>query len=55
GPDDAAGDFVRSTKQLMDLLRQLEDIAPQDDLAAELRLAVDALNRGVVAYSSLEL
>ncbi|MBA2313426.1 MAG: DEAD/DEAH box helicase, partial [Actinobacteria bacterium] len=42
GPDDAAGDFVRSTKQLMDLLRQLEDIAPQDDLAAELRLAVDA-------------
>ena len=49
-----AGDFVRWTKQLMDLLGQVADAAGED---AELRrtayTAVDALRRGVVAYSSV--
>ena len=55
GEEDAPGDFVRSVKQLVDLLRQLEDIAPSPDLSTKLRTAIDSLNRGVIAYSSLEL
>jgi ATP-dependent RNA helicase HelY len=55
GPDDAPGDFVRSTKQLVDLLRQLEEIAPSEHLAATIREAIDGVHRGVVAYSSVEL
>jgi ATP-dependent RNA helicase HelY len=55
GPDDAPGDFVRSTKQLVDLLRQLEEIAPSEPLASTIREAIDGVHRGVVAYSSVEL
>jgi len=55
GPDDAAGDFVRSTKQLIDLVRQLIDAVPEGDLLESLRTCADSLHRGVVAYSSLEL
>jgi ATP-dependent RNA helicase HelY len=54
GEDDAPGDFVRSVKQLVDLLRQLEDVVVTDGLAATVRDAIERLNRGVVAYSSLE-
>jgi ATP-dependent RNA helicase HelY len=48
----APGDFVRTCKQLIDLLRQIEDVAdePAARLAAEARRAV---NRGVVAYTGL--
>jgi ATP-dependent RNA helicase HelY len=53
--DDAPGDFVRSIKQLVDLLRQIEEIAPDPDLRANVRTAVNSLHRGVVAYSSLEV
>jgi ATP-dependent RNA helicase HelY len=55
GEEDAPGDFVRSTKQLVDLLRQLEEIAPSETLAATIREAIDNVHRGVVAYSSVEL
>ena len=55
GEEDAPGDFVRSIKQLVDLLRQLQEIAPTDDLTSKLHTATDSLNRGVIAYSSLEL
>ena len=55
GYDDAPGDFVRSIKQLVDLLRQLVEIAPTDDLAARLKDATDSVHRGVVAYTSLDL
>jgi ATP-dependent RNA helicase HelY len=51
--DDAPGDFVRSTKQLADLLRQIEDVAATDELRDGIRTALDAIHRGVVAYSSL--
>jgi ATP-dependent RNA helicase HelY len=63
------GDFVRSTKQLIDLLDQIagaaaamrapaaaedEEVAPRDrDVAATARAAIDAMRRGVVAYSVL--
>jgi ATP-dependent RNA helicase HelY len=53
--DDAPGDFVRSTKQLVDLLRQLEEIALPGELEQKIRKAVDSLHRGIVAYSSLDV
>jgi ATP-dependent RNA helicase HelY len=52
--DLAAGDFVRWTKQLIDLCGQVADAAgagPLRDLAREV---VGRLRRGVVAYSNLE-
>jgi len=54
GPDLTPGDFVRATKQLIDLLGQIAVAAGRDSpLAATARQAVDALRRGVVAYSSV--
>jgi ATP-dependent RNA helicase HelY len=53
--DDPAGDFVRSTKQLIDLLRQIEEVTADAGLREVVGRAVDGLHRGVVAYSSLEL
>ena len=46
------GDFVRNIKQLIDLLRQVGDVAPVPGTAAMARSAADALFRGVVASSS---
>jgi ATP-dependent RNA helicase HelY len=48
----APGDFVRNCKQLLDLLRQIEDVAAGDDAAA-VRSAREAVNRGVVAYTGV--
>jgi ATP-dependent RNA helicase HelY len=53
--DDAPGDFVRSMKQLIDLLRQLQEVAPTEHLATTITQSLDALQRGVVAYTSLEV
>ena len=53
--DDPPGDFVRSVKQLADLLRQLEDVAEGDRLRATIGDTIDAVHRGVVAYSSLDV
>jgi ATP-dependent RNA helicase HelY len=59
------GDFVRSTKQLIDLLDQIaaaassgasssSDGAPKSrDVAATARAAIDAMRRGVIAYTTL--
>ena len=47
----SAGDFVRSTKQVWDLLRQLAEVAPTDALAGRCREAAKTIYRGVVAYS----
>jgi ATP-dependent RNA helicase HelY len=55
GEEDAAGDFVRSVKQLIDLLRQLEDVVEDPELGGRLGQSIEGLQRGVVAYSSLEL
>jgi ATP-dependent RNA helicase HelY len=52
--DLTAGDFVRWTKQLVDMLDQIADAAGDDDgLRTNARAAVEALRRGVVAYSSV--
>jgi ATP-dependent RNA helicase HelY len=50
----APGDFVRNCKQLLDLLRQMEEVAapPTADVV---RRARDAVSRGVVAYSGVSL
>jgi ATP-dependent RNA helicase HelY len=51
--DVTPGDFVRVTKQLIDLLRQIALVADDPAVQSTARSAVDALQRGVVAYSSL--
>jgi len=50
-----AGDFVRSCKQLIDLLGQVSDVAAlaQSPVRRTARAAIEAVRRGVVAYSSL--
>ena len=52
GDELTGGDFVRNIKQLIDLLRQVGDVAPVDETAATARSAAEALFRGVVAASS---
>ena len=49
----AAGDFVRNCKQLLDLLRQIEEVA-DGGLRASARAAHDAVNRSVVAYTGVD-
>lgn len=50
--DMAAGDFVRWTKQTIDLLDQLSVVA-EGDIGRTARVALDAIRRGIVAYSSV--
>ena len=70
-PDLTPGDFVRSVKQLIDLLDQIAsvpqttpapaaDVAPvtsttpaSPGMAATARATIDAMRRGVVAYSTV--
>jgi len=49
--DLTAGDFVRNSKQLIDLLRQLGSVAPLPDTRRAARAAAEASHRGVVALS----
>ncbi|WP_431773421.1 DEAD/DEAH box helicase [Streptomyces cucumeris] len=51
--DMPAGDFVRWTKQVIDVLGQIAAAAPDGTVARSARRAVDGLLRGVVAYSSV--
>ncbi|MFN2539588.1 MAG: hypothetical protein ABR549_15745, partial [Mycobacteriales bacterium] len=51
-PDLTAGDFVRSCKQLVDLMSQIATIA-DEPVRSTARAAVDAVRRGVVAWSSV--
>ena len=50
-----AGDFVRATKQVADLLRQIRDTAggESSELGARAATASRALVRGVVAYTGM--
>jgi len=50
--DMSPGDFVRTCKQVLDLLRQIRQVAPERSAEA-VRLAHDAVNRGVVAYTGV--
>jgi ATP-dependent RNA helicase HelY len=48
----SGGDFVRNVKQLIDLLRQLGEVAPSPATGRTAREAADRLFRGVVSASS---
>ena len=48
----SGGDFVRNIKTLIDLVRQVGDIAPDPATARAARQAAEALHRGVVSISS---
>lgn len=50
--DMAAGDFVRITKQTIDLLDQLSVVADAP-VGSTARRSLDAIRRGIVAYSSV--
>ncbi|MDQ1555480.1 MAG: ATP-dependent helicase HelY, partial [Actinomycetota bacterium] len=50
--DLAAGDFVRWTKQTIDLLDQLSIVA-DSPVGVVARRALDSIRRGIVAYSSV--
>ena len=52
-PDLTPGDFVRAVKQLVDLLDQIAAAAGGGDLTGTARSAIDAIRRGVVAYSAV--
>jgi ATP-dependent RNA helicase HelY len=61
-PELTPGDFVRSVKQLIDLLDQLASAIPiapaslsdtSPTLASTARAAIDAMRRGVIAYSAV--
>jgi len=51
--DLTVGDFVRSMKQIIDLLRQLRGAAPQ--LQTVIDLALTKIDRGVIAYAGAAL
>lgn len=53
GSDLSAGDFVRWTKQLLDLAGQVADAAGDTPLRRTARQIQDRVKRGVVAYSGL--
>ena len=48
----SGGDFVRNVKTLIDLVRQVGDVAPDPATARAARQAAEALHRGVVSISS---
>jgi ATP-dependent RNA helicase HelY len=48
----APGDFVRNCKQLVDLLRQIEEVASART-AEQAHQAIESVNRGVVAYTGV--
>jgi ATP-dependent RNA helicase HelY len=49
-----AGDFVRRCKQVVDLLGQIGDAAPDRTLAVTARRAIDSVMRGVVAADRID-
>ncbi len=48
-PETTGGDFVRTCRQLVDLLRQVASLASDPDTRAAARAAVQSIQRGVVA------
>ncbi len=52
-PQYSAGDFVRSMKQVLDILRQVKEVSEDPLLAKRFSEAMDLLHRSVVAYTSV--
>ena len=53
GSDLTVGDFVRSMKQIIDLLRQLRNAAP--DLQGVIDQSLKQIDRGVITYAGATL
>ncbi|MGI8613426.1 MAG: DEAD/DEAH box helicase [Nocardioidaceae bacterium] len=51
--DMAAGDFVRSMRQLLDVIDQVADAAGESSVRRTARAAGQAIRHGVIAYSSV--
>jgi ATP-dependent RNA helicase HelY len=51
-PQLSAGDFVRSMKQVLDLLRQLSGVVDDPLLVEKFALTREKINRSIVAYTS---
>jgi ATP-dependent RNA helicase HelY len=52
GPGLSPGDFVRWCRQVLDLLDQVRNAAPQPELRVAAKRAIDAIRRGVVAVDA---
>ena len=50
--DLSGGDFVRNIKTLIDLLRQVGEVAPETSTRSSARAAAEALFRGIISASS---
>ena len=47
----AAGDFIRSMKQTLDLLKQIMEAVEEESLRATIGTAISGIDRGVIAYT----
>jgi ATP-dependent RNA helicase HelY len=52
-PQYSAGDFVRSMKQVVDIMRQIKEVAEDPVLARKVSQAMDLVNRSIIAYTSV--
>jgi ATP-dependent RNA helicase HelY len=52
-PQYSAGDFVRSMKQVLDILRQIKEAAEDPLLSRKVSEAMDLIHRSIVAYTSV--
>ena len=52
-PQYSAGDFVRSMKQVLDILRQIKEVAEDPAIARKTSDAIDLVRRSIVAYTSV--
>ncbi len=52
-PQYSAGDFVRSMKQVLDILRQIKEVADDPYMSGNISEAMDRIHRSIVAYTSI--
>ncbi|WP_287155700.1 DEAD/DEAH box helicase [Candidatus Solincola tengchongensis] len=52
-PQYSAGDFVRSMKQVLDILRQMKEVTEDPLLSEKFSGAMDRIHRSIVAYTSV--
>ena len=52
-PQYSAGDFVRSMKQVLDILRQIKEVTEDPYLSRRISEAMDLIHRSIVAYTSV--
>jgi ATP-dependent RNA helicase HelY len=52
-PQYSAGDFVRSMKQVLDILRQIKEAAGDPTLSDKVSRSMDLINRSIIAYTSI--